>query len=100
MSTLATRLVLVRHGESVAQDQGFLSGHDTCVGLSDEGRRQAAALRDRLVASGELGAVDVVFTSVLERTLETAAILAPAFGDAPMNSSSVNAGTWRGAGKR
>jgi probable phosphoglycerate mutase len=83
MRTSITRLVLVRHGESVAQVEGFLSGHDTCVGLSDLGRWQAGVLRDRLTASGELGAVDAVFTSVLERTLETAAIIRPALGDAP-----------------
>lgn len=82
MSAAPTRLVLVRHGESVAQTEGFLSGHDTCVGLSEAGRQQVTALRDRLVASGELGTVDAVYTSILERTLETAAILAPAFGGA------------------
>ena len=34
-----TRLVLIRHGESVAQVEGFLSGHDTCRGLSPAGPR-------------------------------------------------------------
>lgn len=77
-----TRLVLVRHGESVAQVEGFLSGHDTCRGLSDAGRAQVAALRDRLTASGELGEVDAVYTSILPRTIETAAILGPALGAA------------------
>ena len=83
MSAPTTRLVLVRHGESVAQVEGFLSGHDTCRGLSELGRRQAAALRDRLLASQELGVVDAVYTSILERTLETAAIIGPALGAAP-----------------
>jgi broad specificity phosphatase PhoE len=86
MSAPTTRLVLVRHGESVAQAEGFLSGHDTCVGLSERGRQQTEALRDRLVATGELGTVDTVYTSVLQRTLETAAILAPALGDAPSSA--------------
>jgi 2,3-bisphosphoglycerate-dependent phosphoglycerate mutase len=75
-----TRLVLVRHGESVAQVEGFLSGHDTCRGLSPKGRAQAEALRDRLTATGELDPVDAVFTSILPRTIETAAILGPALG--------------------
>ncbi|HEX3455870.1 MAG TPA: histidine phosphatase family protein [Gaiellaceae bacterium] len=83
MSTPTTRLVLVRHGESVAQVEGFLSGHDTCRGLSGHGRRQVGALRDRLLATGELGTVDSVFTSILERTIETAAILAPVLGNRP-----------------
>jgi probable phosphoglycerate mutase len=71
------RLVLVRHGESVAQVEGVLSGHDTCRGLSPAGRAQAEALRDRLLASGELGTVDAVYTSILPRTIETAEIMSP-----------------------
>ena len=75
-----TRLVLIRHGESVAQVDGFLSGHDTCRGLSALGREQAVALRDRLITSGELRAVDALYTSILPRTIETAEIIAPALG--------------------
>lgn len=75
-----TRLVLIRHGESDAQVNGYLSGHDVCKGLSDRGREQVAALRDRLVATGELGAVDVAYTSILARAIETSEILAPALG--------------------
>ena len=74
-----TRLFLIRHGESVAQVEGFLSGHDTCRGLSDLGRRQVTALRDRLVRTGEIQA-DVFLTSILPRAIETAAIIAPAIG--------------------
>lgn len=74
-----TRIVLIRHGESVAQVEGFLSGHDTCRGLSDLGRRQVQALHDRLVATGEIQA-DVLLTSILPRAVETAAIIAPAIG--------------------
>src|SRR5687768_16705920 len=76
-----TRLVLIRHGESQAQVDRLVSCHDTCTGLSDRGRAQAAALRDRLQASGGLGQVDAVYTSVLARSIETAAILGPALGD-------------------
>jgi probable phosphoglycerate mutase len=82
MSAADTRLVLIRHGESVAQVEGFLSGHDTCRGLSEGGRAQATALRDRLLATGELDPVDAVYTSILPRTIETAAIIAPALGEA------------------
>jgi probable phosphoglycerate mutase len=77
-----TRLVLIRHGESVAQVEGFLSGHDTCRGLSDLGRAQAEALRDRLLTTHELDPVDAVFTSILPRAIETAQIIAPALGEA------------------
>lgn len=73
-----TRIVLVRHGESVAQEQGFLGGHESCRGLSDRGRQQVARLRDRLLASGELTGASVLYASILPRAIETAEILAPA----------------------
>jgi len=74
-----TTLFLIRHGESVAQVEGFLSGHDTCRGLSDLGRRQVEVLRDRLLRTGEIKA-DVLVTSILPRAIETAEIIAPAVG--------------------
>lgn len=80
MSAPETRLVLIRHGESVAQVEGFISGHDTCRGLSDAGRAQAAALRDRLLATRELDGVSAVYTSILGRAVETTEILAPVLG--------------------
>lgn len=74
-----TRLFLIRHGESVAQVEGYVSGHDTCRGLSDRGRRQVEALRDRLARTGEIQA-DVLLTSILPRAIETATIIAPVIG--------------------
>jgi probable phosphoglycerate mutase len=74
-----TRLFLIRHGESVAQVEGFFSGHDTCKGLSELGRRQVEALHDRLKRTGEIHA-DVLLTSILPRAIETASIIAPAIG--------------------
>ena len=78
-----TRLVLIRHGESVAQVEGYVSGHDTCRGLSPLGRRQAEALRTRLSRTGEIRA-DVILTSHLQRAVETAEIVAPALGGADL----------------
>ena len=75
-----TRLVIIRHGESRAQVGGFASGHDTCTGLSERGRRQAAGLRDRLARTGELAAVDAVYTSILPRAQETARVIGPGLG--------------------
>jgi len=75
-----TRVVVIRHGESQAQAARILSGHDTCTGLTDLGRAQVGALNARLVRTGELGAVDAVYTSILPRARETAAILRPALG--------------------
>ncbi|MGZ4804694.1 MAG: histidine phosphatase family protein [Acidimicrobiia bacterium] len=82
MTAPETRLLLIRHGESDAQARGYLSGHDACGGLSDTGREQVETLRDRLIATGELGEVDAVYTSILARAIETTEILAPALGEA------------------
>jgi probable phosphoglycerate mutase len=79
-----TRLVLIRHGEANAFTEQFVAGHKSCTGLSDHGRRQAAALRDRLARTGELGAVDVLYVSLMERAAETARMIAPALGDLPI----------------
>ncbi|HEV7526720.1 MAG TPA: histidine phosphatase family protein [Acidimicrobiia bacterium] len=72
---------MIRHGESRAQAARLFVGHATCTGLSDLGRTQAEALRDRLVRTDELGTVDAVYTSILARSIETAAVLGPAIGD-------------------
>ncbi|MDQ1385484.1 MAG: ribonuclease / adenosylcobalamin/alpha-ribazole phosphatase [Actinomycetota bacterium] len=76
-----TTLVLIRHGESRAQEARIFSGHDTCSGLTELGRRQAMALRDRLARTNELGKVDALYTSILPRSIETAEILRPALGN-------------------
>jgi broad specificity phosphatase PhoE len=75
------RVVLIRHGESQAQVDRFVSGHDTCSGLSTLGHQQATKLRDRLLRTGELRDVTAVYTSVLPRAIETAMTIAPAVGD-------------------
>ena len=76
-----TRLVLIRHGESRAQDEGFVSGHDTCTGLSSLGQRQARALGARLARTGELRDASAVYTSNLLRAQETAAAILSSVGD-------------------
>jgi probable phosphoglycerate mutase len=81
-----TRIVLVRHGESRAQELGVLGGHEGCTGLSDLGRRQVTALRERLAGSGELASASVLYSSVMPRAVETAQILAPALGDLEVRS--------------
>lgn len=75
-----TRLILVRHGESCAQADGFVGGHDGCRGLSDRGRRQAEALAERWRRTDEIGQVDAMYTSLMPRAAETAEIIAPAIG--------------------
>lgn len=58
-----------------------VGGHEGCTGLSPHGRKQAAALRDRLRRTGELSDVAALYASVLPRAIETAEIMAPALGD-------------------
>jgi 2,3-bisphosphoglycerate-dependent phosphoglycerate mutase len=48
--------------------------------LTEEGRRQAGVLHDRLRATGELAAASCLVSSVLPRAVETAETIAPAVG--------------------
>src|SRR5262245_2196677 len=77
----STRVVLIRHGESQAQVDRIVSGHETCSGLSMLGHEQASRLRDRLLRTGELRDVTAVYTSILPRAIETATTITPAVGD-------------------
>jgi probable phosphoglycerate mutase len=78
-----TRLVLVRHGESVATVERRIAGMRSCAGLSPLGRKQAEALAQRLARTGEVAA-DVLVASTMRRAMETAEILAPALGELPI----------------
>jgi probable phosphoglycerate mutase len=71
-----TRVILVRHGDAFAGFGGVIGGPRGCTGLTELGRRQAAALRDYLAASGRVRA-DVLLSSVIPRAIETAEIIAP-----------------------
>jgi probable phosphoglycerate mutase len=73
------RLILVRHGDAHAGFTGPIAGRTGCAGLTPLGRRQAAALRDFLAATGRAPA-DVLLASVLPRAIETARIIAPGLG--------------------
>jgi probable phosphoglycerate mutase len=72
-----TRLVLIRHGEAWCNRDGVVGGPRGCGGLTDLGRRQAQTLAERLVFSRELMDAAALYTSLLPRSMETAAILAP-----------------------
>ena len=84
---LLTRFLLVRHGESQVMVDGVIGGLATCSGLSDLGRDQAAALRDRFAAGAEPD-VDVVYASPMPRARETTDIVLPALGDLAVNTHS------------
>jgi broad specificity phosphatase PhoE len=72
------RLVLIRHAEPEAHIKGVVAGPKGCTGLTDRGRAQASDLADRLARDGEH--FDVLYSSILPRAVETAAILGAALG--------------------
>ena len=67
----ATRLLLVRHGATTATEEDRFSG-STGAELSDDGRRQAERLGERLSRQD----ITAVYCSPLSRALETAHIVA------------------------
>ncbi|MDQ2586465.1 histidine phosphatase family protein [Saccharothrix yanglingensis] len=76
------RLLLVRHGESLHRVRDIVSAEHGCPGLTDLGRRQVAALRDRFAA--ERLRADVLLTSPAARARQTAELLRPALGAPPL----------------
>lgn len=74
---VGTRLVLIRHGEAYCNALGVVGGPLGCGGLTELGRAQAAALRERLVRSREFDDAVALYTSILPRARETAAIIGP-----------------------
>ena len=73
-----TRIVMVRHGEARAGVDRIIGGEQGCRGLTERGREQAAALRDRWSASASF-APDTLYASTLPRARETADIIRAAF---------------------
>ncbi len=72
-----TRVVLIRHGEAYCNAKGIVGGPIGCGGLTELGEAQARALRDRLVRSREFDDAVALYTSVLPRAIQTAAIVRP-----------------------
>jgi probable phosphoglycerate mutase len=65
----------VRHGEAHCNVAGIVGGPRGCTGLTDLGREQAAALAERLTRTHEFDDVVALYSSVLARAKETAAIV-------------------------
>lgn len=68
---MTTRIYLIRHGATTLSAEDRFAGA-TDVDLSDEGRRQAACLGERLAPE----AISAVYASPLRRTQDTAASIA------------------------
>ncbi|SCL38008.1 probable phosphoglycerate mutase [Micromonospora rhizosphaerae] len=77
----ATRLILVRHGETDRTAQGRYSGRGD-VPLSDRGRSQARATAARVAALAP--SVAAVVSSPLSRCTATAEVIAGAVGNPPV----------------
>jgi probable phosphoglycerate mutase len=97
--TDSTTLILVRHGVTVHTEtrkfSGGLGGHNP--GLTDEGRDQARATADWLAPLAD--EIDVVVSSPVRRTLETAEILAARLGTTFVTDdglAEMEFGTWEG----
>lgn len=82
MTDQPSRLVLVRHGQSASNRDLWISSQDTCGGLTDLGKAEAATARDRLAAMPEFEP-DAVVVSTMRRAIETAAIVAEGTGFEP-----------------
>lgn len=72
-----TRLLMIRHGECVANAQGLAGGPRGDGGLTERGVAQARALAARLASTGELAGARAFYTSTLPRAVQTGAIVFP-----------------------
>lgn len=91
---MPTRVFLVRHGATALTAEDRFAGSSD-VPLSEEGRRQAGSLCERLKEQ----AIDAIYASPLERAHETARILAVPHGlrvvvDAALRE--IDYGRWEG----
>lgn len=91
---MPTRVFLVRHGATTLTAEDRFAGSSN-VSLSDEGRRQVTSLAQRL----EHEEIDAVYCSPLDRTIETASILARPHGLEPLPDEGlreIDYGHWEG----
>ena len=91
---MTTRLYLVRHGATPLTAEDRFSGAAN-IHLSDEGRGQVEHLAARLADDK----ISAIYSSPLDRTLETAAIIAKAHGLAPTSQDGlreISHGHWEG----
>ena len=91
---MPTRIYLVRHGATELTAEDRFAG-STEVSLSDEGRAQVAALAQRLCGDH----LDVVYASPMQRTMETARLIAAPHGLEPLaepDLREIDYGHWEG----
>ena len=95
---MTTRLLLIRHGATPLTAEDKFSGSED-IHLSDEGRDQVQHLALRL-ADDELGAI---YSSSLDRTMETARIISEPHGLTPIPRDGlreIRHGHWEGLSRK
>lgn len=95
---MTTRLYLVRHGATQLTAEDRFSGAAN-IFLSEEGRAQAERLAHRLADDH----ISAIYASPLDRTMETAAILAQPHGLTPMQNADlreISHGHWEGMSRK
>jgi len=91
---MSTRLYLIRHGATPLTAEDKFSGSEN-VHLSDEGRHQVEQLAERLKDDQ----IDAIYSSPLDRTLETANIIANPHSMTPITQDGlreISHGHWEG----
>lgn len=91
---MTTRLYLIRHGATSLTAEDRFSGTEN-VHLSEEGRAQVEHLARRLMDDK----IDAIYSSPLDRTLETASIIARPHGLTPIQRDGlreISHGHWEG----
>jgi len=92
-----TTVLLVRHGQNDWVGKNKLAGHTPDVHLNKLGRKQARSVGKRLL--NEAVRIDAIYASPLERTMETARLIA-GYLDLPVNAreaiGEVDCGDWTG----
>jgi probable phosphoglycerate mutase len=94
-----TVVYLIRHGQNEYVKQGKLAGWLPGVHLNDVGREQAARVAETLKSSK----LQAVYSSPLERAIETAEAIAAAQGlgiDSLAGLGEINIGSWQGLSLR
>ncbi|MEU7607895.1 histidine phosphatase family protein [Micromonospora sp. NPDC049204] len=81
---MRTRLIFVRHGESLHQVEGIVGGPRGCRGLTALGHEQAHDLANRLTRDVAADGPVAVYSSVLRRAVETAQPIGAALGVRPV----------------
>src|ERR1041385_4475732 len=95
---MTTRLYLVRHGATPLTEEDKFSGSSN-IHLSDAGRGQVEHLAQRLADDP----IAAIYCSPLDRTMETAAIIAKPHGLTPLANDGlreISHGHWEGLSRK